>query len=442
MKIKIHAVGGYEEVGRNMTCLEIGDEAVILDMGLYLDPYLAIQEKTANPTTKQLMDNGAIPDDSVISHLKNKVKAIIIGHGHLDHIGGIQWLSSKYNCPIIATPYTIEIIKSMQKDNKFTLKNKLVSLNPNATYTLSEAIQIEFINVTHSILQTVMINIKTPEGSILYTSDYKFDNNPVVGKKTNKKRLRELASENVLALIIESTRANEERKTFSESVARDMLKDVLLGMENAGHGIILTTFSSHIARQKSMLEIGRELGRKVVFMGRSLHKYIDAAEKLDFVSFSKKSEILWNPKLIKKRLAEINKARDKYLLIMTGNQGEPTAMLTRVVKDELPFSILPGDFVIFSCKTIPTPIIQANRRLVEQKLHNKKARIFKEVHVSGHASREDHRDLIKMVAPEHIIPAHGDMAKLAALADLATEIGYKLGKTVHILQNGQELILK
>lgn len=442
MTLKIHAVGGFEAIGRNMTCIEYDNEAVILDMGLYLDKYISLQDNIKNPTTKDLMREDAVPDLTTIKHLTKKVKAIVLSHAHLDHIGAVPWLAKKFNCPIIGTPYTIEIVKSILKDNKKKLKNELITLNSNSIYPLSKKLSVELIHVTHSLPQAAMINIKTPKGNIVYTGDYKFDYNPTIGKRTNKRRLKQIAKEGVIAVMPDSTRAGEERKTFSETVAKQMLKDVLLDMETKGQGIILTTFSSHIARLKSMVELTRELGRTPVFVGRSLKKYIDAAEKLKIVNLSKKAIMIPSARFAKKQLTKMNREREKYVLIMTGNQGEPEAMLTRVSRDEMPFSILPEDFIVFSCITIPTPMIQANRRMLEKRLHNKKARIFKEVHVSGHASREDHRDLIKILKPQNIIPCHGDMQKRASLADLAHEMGYKINKQVYLLQNGQNVELK
>lgn len=442
MTLKIHAVGGYEAIGRNMTCIEYDSEAIILDMGLYLDKYISLQEKIRNPSTKELIEEDALPDLKPIKHIQKKIKAIVLSHAHLDHIGAVPWLAQQFNCPIIGTPYTIEIVKSIMKDHKKKIKNEIISLNSNSIYKLSKNLSIELIHVTHSVPQSAMINIKTPKGNIVYTGDYKFDYNPIIGKRTNKKRLKEIGKEGVIAVFPDSTRADAERKTFSETVAKQMLKDVLLDMETKGHGIILTTFSSHISRLKSMLELIHEMKRTPVFVGRSLKKYIDAAEKLKLVNFSKKSIMIPSVRFAKKELERINREREKFILITTGNQGENEAILTRMSRDELNFTLLPEDFVVFSCITIPTPLIQANRRILEKRLHNKKVRIFKEVHVSGHASKEDHRDLIKILKPKNIIPCHGDMQKRASLADLANEMGYKMNKEVHLLQNGQELELK
>ena len=441
MDIKLYALGGYDEVGRNMTCLEIGNEAVILDMGLYMDRYIPLQDKIDNLSTKRLIQENAIPDDEPISTLRNRVKAIVLSHAHLDHIGAAKHLASQYNCSIFATPYTTEILRQKEQTDKIQYQNKIISINPNSSYHVSKNIEIEFILATHSVIQSSLVNIITPKGNILYSLDYKFDNQPVIGQTTNKRRLRQLFKENTIALIVDSTNSEKEIKTFSESVAREMLRDVVLGMETEGHGVVVTTFSSHVARLKTILDVGRDLGRKIVFIGRSLSDYIAAAEKLDFVNFSDHAEIIRSVNRSKRRIREIHKHRDNYLVVATGSQGEPNATLSKIVNEDIPYTLLPNDFVVFAGGVIPTPTIQANRQILEHKLHNKHVRIFKDIHVSGHASREDIRDLIKIVSPDSIIPAHGNMQKLASVATLATEMGYTLGRNIYLLQNGQHVNL-
>jgi ribonuclease J len=230
MNIKLYALGGYEEVGRNMTCLEIGNEAVILDMGVYMDRFIPFQDQIHQCSANTLIKEDVIPDDRSINHLRTKMKAIILSHAHLDHIGAAFWLSSNYNCPIFTTPYTHKILQQREKNNQVKLKNKIISITPNSSYKISDKIEIEFIHVTHSVIQSSMINIITSEGNVLYSLDYKFDNHPVIGQKTNKQRLRELGKEHMLALIVDSTNAEKENKTYSESVAQEMLRDVVLGM--------------------------------------------------------------------------------------------------------------------------------------------------------------------------------------------------------------------
>jgi ribonuclease J len=441
MDISIHAVGGYEEVGRNMTCLEIGNEAIILDMGIYLDRYVPLQDNINQLSVQELVRQDAIPDPHPIGKLRKKVKAIVLSHAHLDHIGAVRWLSSYYKCPIFTTPYATEILKNTGPAEGFDVENRIISISPNSSYQISDSVEIEFILTTHSIIQASMVNISTPQGNILYSLDYKFDNQPIIGQTTNKRRLRQLGKQNTLALIVDSTNAEQETKTYSESVAREMLRDVLLGMETKGHSIICTTFASHTARQKSIFDVAKELGREVVFVGRSLNNYIQAAEKLDFVQFSDNATIIPSAIRSSNQLKKLHKNRDDYVIVATGSQGEPNATLSKIANEDVPFTINPDDFVIFACGIIPTPIIQGNRKILEHKIHRQRGRIFKDIHVSGHASREDIRDLIRIVSPQTIIPAHGDMQKLASAASLAVESGYRLGKEVHLLQNGQNVLI-
>jgi len=432
--IRIYALGGYNEVGKNMTCIEVDDEAIILDMGLYMDRFIAVQERGNGINLENLRMEDAIPDEKPIEKIRKKVKAILITHAHLDHIGAVKWISSRYKCPIISTPYAVEVMKKHAKN-----VDNIMKVNVNSSYKISDNMEAEFINVTHSVPQAAIINIRTKYGGILYALDYKNDNHPTIGRKTNIKRLKKL--EDTLLLIADSTNADEEKKTFSENIAKEMLRDIMMGMETEGHGLFLTTFSSHIARLKSMLHLSKMLGRKPVFIGRSMNDYIAAAEEIGLINFSSEAEIIKNAKKAEKRLAEMNKKKEEYAFIVTGGLGEKNAVLTGIVDDKFSLKISPQDFIIFSCETIPTPTIQANRKILEQKLHRKGARLFKDVHVSGHAAREDLRDLIKIVSPKHILPAHGDLKKTAAMASLAGEMGYELGKNIHIMQNGQVMEL-
>ena len=273
----------------------------------------------------------------------------------------------------------------------------------------------------------------------MYANDFKFDNAPQLGKKPNYDAIKKLAKEGVKLLVVESLYASEERKTPSEKVARSLLEDVLLGTDNEKAGIIVTTFSSHIARLKSIVDMGKKLNRKIVFVGRSLNKYVTAAKKSKLCPFEKSISLLSYKNQVASALKKINKNKDKYLLVCTGHQGEPGSVLDRIARNQLPLQLSPKDHVIFSSSTIPVTINIANKSALEKRLKQKGCRIFNSVHVSGHAGREDLRDFINMVSPEHIIPAHGDLPKLSALSELAQELGYKLGKDVHIMQDLQNL---
>jgi len=439
-KIEVRAVGGYSEVGRNMTAIKIGDEVILLDMGLQLDNYIKIEdEREASEivSTEQLIKANAIPNDSTINDWKDKVKLIICTHAHLDHLGAIPYLAKNYDCPVLGTPYTIEVLKTILQDNKLQLKNQLKQLNKNAKYKLSKDITIEFFSVTHSTPQTVLIAIHSSAGVILYANDFKFDMFPVMEKKSNVENLQQL--KNVKLLIVDSLYAEESKKMPGERVAKAMLKDVLLGTANQGKAIIITTFSSHLARLSSIIKYAKELNRNILFVGRSLAKYVEAGHNVNLINWKEDIKILKYGNEIKRKFKKISKEKDKYVVVVTGHQGEPRAVLSRIAKGDLPLEIEEGDHVIFSSNIIPVDINIKNREKLEKLLAQKGARIFKDIHVSGHGAKEDLRDLIEYTKPLHVIPTHGDKNKLNALAKLAKELGYSLGKTVHILKNGQKI---
>jgi len=440
--IEICTVGGYNEVGKNMTAVNVDGEVVIFDMGIHLESYIKYteDEDIINVDPSELIKVGAVPDITKIEKWKDKVKAIIPTHAHLDHIGAVPYISSNYDAPILGTPFTIAVLKSILKDEKITIKNKIMKLAPNSVFQISKNLKVEFINITHSTPQTVMVALHTKYGVILYANDFKFDRFPTLGEKPNFKRLKELGKKGVLCLIVDSTYSRSCKKTPSESVAKEMLKDVLLGTGNKGKAVFVTTFSSHIARLRSIVECGKKMNRKIVFLGRSLSKYCKASESVGIAKFSDVKIVKYRND-IKRTLGKINKTgMGKYLVVLTGHQGEPKAALSRIVNGELGFNFEPDDHVVFSCKTIPTPTNIENRRVLETKLKNQHVRIFTDIHVSGHAAREDSRDLIELVRPKHIIPAHGEHKMTSAMAELALEMGYK-EKGIHVMKNGQTLAI-
>lgn len=444
MAIQFCALGGYSEIGMNMCAVRVRDEVVIFDMGFYIPDLVRIQEEeeTFSFTREELIKAHVIPDDSVIATWRPLVKAIVLAHCHMDHTGAVPYLAGNYNCPIYGTPYTIEVLKTILREEKTQIKNPLKPLHPNSMVKISPTLTLELVNVTHSTPQTMIAALHTPEGVFLYGNDFKFDNHPVLGKGPNYKRLQELGDKGVLALVADALYSDVEMKTPPESVARDMLEDVLLHTDNRGKLVLVTTFASHIARLKSIIACGKKMGRKIVVLGRSMFKYISAAEAVKLVEFSKDVEMVKYGDQVRKKLKEIQKDPSKYLIICTGHQGEPGAILTRMGFNQIPFEFSAGDQVVFSCKTIPAPINIANREALEMRLKQKGVRLFKDVHVSGHIAREDHRDLLRMVKPKHLIPAQGDVQKLTALADFSHEEGYQIGETVHVLRDGQIISLQ
>jgi ribonuclease J len=449
VEIEIRPVGGYSDFGRNMTCVRVGKEAVILDMGIRLDRILLDEENVfdeMHPVDLQRL--GAIPDDTVLKDLGAKVVAIVIGHAHLDHVGAVSKLAGHYkDAAIYGTPYTIRFIEeqtTVRHGGKAhsTIPNRLVEMDAGGMVRISKNIELEFVHTTHSIVQTVFPVLHTDSGAIVYAVDYKFDNTPVVGHKPDYKRLRQLAAEGVAACIVESTNSGHETKTPSETIARDMLKDYLFGIDNERDGILVTTFSSHIARLKSICEFADKLGRTPILLGRSMDKYTSIARDLNIVEFPKTMEIAGHGRAVQQVLKRIEKDRDQYLLIGTGHQGEPGSFLPRLASGEFPYEIHKNDQVIFSANVIPQPQNVANRHTLETKLKMRGARLIKGAHVSGHASRVDHQELLRMLEPQHLFPNHGGIALQSEFVELASAEGYVLNETAHILRNGQKHILQ
>lgn len=444
--IKIHTIGGYNEVGKNMTALEIGEDVILFDCGLFLPAIVGVSEREKIPTEKGMRNLGALPDDLYLEKhgLKDKVRAILISHAHLDHIGAVPYVAPRYRCPVIATPYTIAVIKTLLEDNNHYIHNRLITVNMDHSYIVkgkSGNYKVEFITMTHSTIQSAIIAVHTKDGVVLYGNDYKLDNSPVFGDKPNYHRLKELAKSGVKALIVDCLYAPDDRKTPSEKIAKGLLEDVFLTTDNHNSGMIVTTFSSHIARLKTITELGRRLNREVIFLGRSLNKYVSAAKNVGKAPFMSDIKLITYRKHLERTLKLVNKSKKNYLIVCTGHQGEPGSILDRIARNQLPLRLTSGDHIIFSSKTIPTPINEENRQQLEKRLKKHQVRIFDNVHVSGHGGREDLRDLLKLVQPQHVIPSHGDLKKLTAGAALAAEMGYKLNKTVHLMQNGQELVL-
>ncbi|MFC1754944.1 RNase J family beta-CASP ribonuclease [Thermoproteota archaeon] len=441
MAIEICTVGGYSEVGKNMIAVKVDDEVVVLDMGLDLDPYIKYtdDDDVHDMSAYALTKIGAIPDISLIKDWKKKVVAIIPTHAHLDHVGAIPYLSNKFTAPILATPFTAEVLRRICDNEKIKLKNNVKQLNVNSTHRVTDGITIEFVNMCHSTPQAVTVVIHTKYGAVVYATDFKFDNHPVLGKKCNVERLKEIGNEKVVCLILDALKARVDSKTPSETVAKEMLKDVMLCTESEGKAIIVTTFSSHLARLKSIIDFGKHLNRKIVFLGRSLAKYVEAGEDIGIVNFTKDVEICRFAKHVHRKLKKINKEKEKYLIVCTGHQGESKAILSRIVRGDFDFKLEKEDHVIFSCTVIPNSLNRANRELLEKNLKQNGARIFKDIHVSGHPGREDLRDMVNIIKPEHVIPCHGDIEFASGLSTLLEEMGFKLGEEVHIMTDGQRL---
>ena len=440
--VNIHTVGGFSEVGKNMVVVELEEDAFIIDEGFFLPAIVSMQEKERIMTEKNLKKLNAIPNDSVVENIRNKVCAQFISHAHLDHVGAVPFLSDRYNAPIYGTPFTTNVLDSLLKDNDIVLKNKIYSINPNTTFYVNgknTKYKIDFIHVTHSTVQCSMIAIHTKKGIVLFSGDFKLDNTPVIGPLPNYKKLKEIGKEGVIVFIVNSLYSGSDQRTPSENIARELLKETLSDIKDTKGTIIVTTFASHIARLKSIVEFGKKMNKEVVFLGRSLDKYCDAARKANVAQFLNDVKISKYRRQVEKSLHKIERKRKNSLIVCTGHQGEPGSILERISRHQLPFKITKEDNIIFSSSVIPAPINKEQFAEMESRLKKCKPKIFRDVHVSGHGREEDLKETIEMVKPKHIIPWHGDFGKTRPMLEIAKEMGYTDKKNFHLMQNGEVL---
>lgn len=426
--MKITAVSGYKAVGRNMTGVSIGKETIAIDNGIRLDT-LQMYDKEIESLKKHKIEDlvrmDVIPE---VERLKN-ITAQVISHGHLDHIGALP--INKPKVPIISTHYTTEIGRKEYKEGDF------YSIDYNDEFEISKEISVELVEITHSIPYSSLVVLHTPEGDVVYASDFRFDNHSMIAR-ADYKRLKELGKGNVKALIVESTRSQENGKTPSEAIVRAKLKDVM-GFIDSGL-IIATTFSTHIERIQSILDEVEKMDRTPLILGRSLLRNIELAQRFGLLELPFNAKLLSTSKAITNSLKEI-KNRSDYFLLATGHQGEPGSVLSRLVDGTFPFKLHKGDSTLFCAGVIPSPVNRATRYVLETKLKSFGVNIFNDIHVSGHAAREDHRYLLKLLKPDHIIPCHGSIDMRSGYARLAAEEGYEMNKEIHLLMNGNSVDL-
>ncbi len=409
-------------------------------MGLNMEKVVSLTQEERDLPVDDLIRIGALPD---MSPLKNKnVVGIVLSHGHLDHIGSVPKLAHEYDVPIIASPYTSEVLRLMILDDGIdkNVVNNIVALPLGERYRLNDKFEIELINVTHSIPDSTMVVVHTSEGKVVYLNDYKLDPMPTLGYKTDINRIRQLGREGVKVLIMESLYAHAHSRGLSETIAKNMLRDTINRCYEDNKAVFITSFSSHIARINEMIELNRDR-RKIIMLGRSLKMYTDAAKKLGYM-VRDDIRVYTRRKQINNVLKEVHDNPSQYLVISTGNQGEHDSVLSRIARKEFDFRFNKGDYVVFSTKTIPHPTNVANKYMLKKNIAEMGARIIEDIHVSGHAHREDDRDMINMLNPEHIIPSHGETERLSALATLAMEEGYIINKNVHIMSNKNKIEIK
>jgi len=457
--MEICTVGGYEQVGKNMTAVKVDEDVFLFDAGLYIPGIVELQEenlleytsrfKKGKPmqryTEQKLREYGAIPDDRVLDKLgwRNKVRAIFISHAHLDHVGGTPYIANRYpQATIYATPFTMKVLETILEDDKLKIRNRLKVVQPDSSHIIkgkSGTYKVEFVHTTHSTIQCVYPVLHTKEGIFFYALDLKFDNYPTLGRPPNYRKLKELGRKGVKVAIIDSLYARTEKKPGGERVAQNLLEDAFSKLRGRNSAYFVTTFASHIERLNNIVKFAQKTRREIVFLGRSLSKYVNAASQVNMCPFKNKVTILKYAKQRDAFLKKLDKERGKYLVVCTGHQAEENSVLDRIVKGTTPFNFKSGDHLIFSSSVIPVPVNILAREKLDNKLRKMGVKLQTDVHVHGHGSREDLRDFLEILKPKHVIPAHGTLQFETPFIELASEFGYKFGETSHLSSNGKVL---
>ncbi|MEA3414004.1 MAG: MBL fold metallo-hydrolase [Nanoarchaeota archaeon] len=440
--MEICTVGGYEEVGKNMTAVKVGEDVILIDCGFFLPGVIELQEHhELNYTTRGLRRVGGIPDDRVLDDLgwRNKVKAIVFSHAHLDHIGGLPFLIDRYpNAQLFGTPFTMKVLESLIEDAKVMVPNKMNIVKPNSTHAINSELKIEFIHVTHSTLECSLIAIHTKKGIFFYTLDFKFDDHPIIENPPNYSRLKEIGKIGVKVLIMNSLYAAKEEPNGGESDAAKMLQEAFNNLnEKKDSAIFITTFSSHIERLTTIVNLAQKTGREIIFLGRSLEKYVRCAIEIGKCPFKNKIKIMKYRRQVESMLKKIEQDRGKYVVVCTGHQGEKNSILDRIVKKQTHFIFRPGDNLIFSTSIIPTEVNIEARKILDAKLKKLGVNLQTNVHVHGHGSKHSKEKILDLLKPEFVIPSHASIEQEKDMMDVAKEKGYVPGKTVFLVKNGK-----
>lgn len=421
-KVKISFLGGMNEIGKNMTLYEYKDDMFIVDCGL------------AFPNADLPGVDLVIPDFTHVVNNAEKIRGIIITHGHEDHIGGLAYLLKQINIPVYATKLTIGLIKGKLEEHGILNSCKLVEIKPRDNITLG-AFNIELIHVNHSIPDAVGLAIRCPAGIIIQTGDFKIDTTPVDGDMIDLPRFAEYGKKGCLALLSDSTNAERPGYTMSEKTVGESFE--LLFRKAKGKRIIVATFASNIHRVQQIIDVAKARGRKVAVVGRSLENLVQVGHDLGYLDVP--DNIMIPIDTIR------NYPDDKLVIITTGSQGEPMSALTKISQNEhRKVSITPNDYVIISATPIPgnekmvgnvvNALMKKGVEVIYEKMY--------EVHVSGHACQEELKLMMGIVKPKFFIPVHGEQKHLMKHAQLGKAMGIEdvfigeIGNSIEISSDG------
>ena len=418
--ISIYALGGLCEVGKNTYCIESDDSLIIIDAGV----------RFPGETVPGV--NYVIPDYQKLKASRQKLKALIITHGHEDHIGGIPFLIQNVHIPVIYAPkLAAALIKKKLEELRIREEVNIVEYDSNTVLNIAE-FKVQFFYVTHSIPDAYGVVVDTPQGRIVHTGDFKIDLTPV-GRQIELSKIAQFGTEGVDILLSDSTNAEIEGYTPSETSVLKSIHDIF---ENAQGRLILSTFSSNVSRIQQIVQVAVEFKRKIAIIGRSMENVVQIARDFGYIKIPDNSII---------PVTDIREYKAKDICVLcTGSQGEPMAALSRIANDEYPdLSIIPGDTIVFSSSAIP-----GNGVLIE-KVVNKLVRkgadvltnsILYSVHSSGHPSKQELRLMIKLVNPKYFMPIHGEYRMLKLHGQIAESLGIPK-ENIFILDNGQSIVL-
>lgn len=415
--VKVIPIGGLEQIGMNMTAIESEDSIIVVDCGL------------AFPDDEMLGIDLVIPDITYLKDNIDKVKGIIITHGHEDHIGAIPYVIKEINVPIYATKLTVGIIESKLKEHSLLRDVKRKVIKYGQSINLG-CFRIEFIRTNHSIADAAALAIFTPAGIIVHTGDFKVDYTPVFGDPIDLQRFGELGKKGVLALMCDSTNVLRPGFTMSEKTVGKTFDSIF--NENIHSRLIIATFASNVDRVQQIINSAHKFKRKVCVEGRSMVNIINVAQELGYLEIPEGTMI--ETEQMK------NYTHDQIVIITTGSQGETMAALSRMAASlHRKVSIQPGDTVIFSSTPIPGNEKSVSKVINELGMKGAKV-IFQDTHVSGHACEEEIKLIYSLVKPQYSIPVHGEYRHLIGQAELAEGLGINK-KNIFVLHSGDVLEL-
>lgn len=417
-KLKIIPIGGLNEIGKNLTAIEYGNEIIVVDCGMSF------------PDEDMPGVDLVINDISYLEKNAQKILGVFITHGHEDHIGGIPFFLKSINVPVYGTRLTLGLIEHKLKEHNMLTKVKLVRVKAGTTVAAGKNFSVEFVRTNHSIADSCALAIKTPLGTVLHMGDFKIDTTPIVGEMIDLARIGELGNEGVLALLSDSTNVERSGFAMSERSVGEQFEKIF---QNCNKRIIVATFASNVHRVQQIIDAAAKNKRKVAVSGRSMENIVELSILMGYMKV---------PEGVLINIDNINKYRpDQVVIITTGSQGEPMSALSRMAySDHRKVEVTKDDLIIISATPIPGNE-KAVSNVVNELFKIGASVIYKslaEVHVSGHACQEELKLILALAKPKYFIPVHGECRHLMLHAELAEKVGVP-SKNAFILSNGSVL---